>query len=103
MAWPALRSEHHAGRKALCLSSSVSLLSPALKSLAVLIVADVFHPIDVLAADRFLNCDMRHGGGGRCAVPVLFASREPHDVAGPNFFNRPALRLHPTESRRDHE
>jgi hypothetical protein len=31
------------------------------QSLAILVVGDLFHPIDELAVERFLNGDMRHG------------------------------------------
>ena len=38
-------------------------------------------------------CVMAVVGAG--PVPVLFARREPHHVAGPDFLDRPALPLHP--------
>jgi hypothetical protein len=34
------------------------------------LVADLFHPVDDLAVERFLNCDMRHGGGWRGTMPM---------------------------------
>jgi hypothetical protein len=47
----------------------VTLLAPV--SGAVLFIADVLHPIDDLAVERFLNSDMRHRGRRRGAVPVF--------------------------------
>jgi DNA-binding transcriptional LysR family regulator len=43
----------------------------------VLFVADLFHPLDILAVHRFLNGDMRHRGRGRRPVPVLLPGRKP--------------------------
>jgi hypothetical protein len=64
-------------------------------STAVLLVCDFFHPIDVLAVEPFRDGDMRHGGRRSRAVPVLLARREPDDIAGTDFFDRPAFALHP--------
>src|SRR6266481_6958873 len=41
-----------------------------LPSATVLLVADLFHPIDILAVERFRNGDMRHRGCRCRAVPV---------------------------------
>jgi len=68
---------------------------------SVLLVCDLFHPIQNLAVELLLNGDVRHCRSRRGAMPVLFARREPHDVAGANFFDRPSLALHPAASRRD--
>src|SRR5438046_1114508 len=38
----------------------------------VLLVADLLHPVDDLAVERFLNGDMGHAGGRHGAVPMLF-------------------------------
>src|ERR1041385_5457159 len=54
----------------------------------VLLVTDVFHPIHHLTVFLFLDSDVRHGRGGRSAVPVLLAGREPNHVTGPNFLDR---------------
>src|SRR3954470_23929542 len=62
---------------------------------SVLLVGDVFEPIDGLAIDLLLHGDVRHRRGWRRAVPVLFARGEPHDVAGANLFNRSAPALDP--------
>ncbi len=47
------------------------LLAPRL--LKILIVADLFHPLDDLAVFLLLNGDVRHGGCWRRAVPMLLA------------------------------
>src|SRR5258705_3473535 len=73
------------------------------RSAAVLLVADLFHPVDVLAVERFRNSDMRHRGGRCRAVPVLFAGWKPDDIAGTDFFDRSALALRPAKAGRDYE
>src|SRR5213594_914673 len=59
----------------------------------VLLVADLFHPVNCFAVELFLNGDMRNGSGWRSTMPVLLTGREPYDVTGSNFFDRasPAL------------
>ena len=69
------------------------MLTRVLRSLAVLFVADLFHPIDSLAVERFLDGDVRHGRGWRGAVPMLFARRKPDNIAGTNLLDRAALAL----------
>jgi hypothetical protein len=64
----------------------------------VLAVADRLEPVDDLADAtlvelHFLQRDMRHGGGGSGAVPVLLARREPDDVARPDLLDRSAPAL----------
>ena len=41
----------------------------------ILFVADLFHPVDGLAVELFLNGDMGHGRGWRGAMPVLLTGR----------------------------
>ncbi len=68
----------------------------------VLFVADLLHPVNHFAVERFLNGDVRHGRGGRGAMPMLFARREPDHVAGPNLLDRAAPTLRsPAASRND--
>src|SRR5258705_5813022 len=71
------------------------------RSAAVLLVADLFHPVDVLAVERFRNSDMRHRGRRCRAVPVLLAGWKPDDIAGTDFFDRSALGLRPAKAGRD--
>lgn len=63
-------------------------------SLAILLVADLFHPIDNSAVQPFLNCDVRHRLSRRRAMPVLFARRKPDDIARPDFLDGTAPALH---------
>jgi hypothetical protein len=76
--------------------SSYSSLNPS-----VLFVADLFHPVDNLAIELFLNGDVRHGGGQRSAMPVLLAGREPDHIAGPDFLNRTSPALCPAATGGD--
>src|SRR3954462_6377121 len=70
---------------------------------AILFVANLLQPIHVLAVDGLLDGDVGYGGGGRRAVPVLDARREPDHVAGPDLLLRAAPLLHPAGTRRDDE
>jgi hypothetical protein len=72
-------------------------------SFAVFIVADLFHPVDVLAIERFRNGDMGHRGRRSCAMPVLLARRKPDDIAGPDFLDGATLALDPTQTGCDDE
>ncbi len=70
-------------------------------SALVLLVADVFQPLDDLAIEAFLNGDVGHGGGGGGAVPVFFSGGEPDDVAGVNLFDGTACALDPSAASGD--
>src|SRR3954454_23471843 len=63
----------------------------------------MFHPIDVLAIERLGDRDVGHCSRRTRAVPMLLARRKPHDIAGPDFLDRPALALHPAEAGGDNE
>src|SRR5579883_2046660 len=67
--------------------------SPSL--LAVLLVGDLLHPLDHLAVERFLDGNVRHGGGWGRSVPVLLARREPNHVAWPYLLDWAAPSLDP--------
>jgi hypothetical protein len=71
------------------------LLSP------VLLITDLFHPVRALAVQLFHNGDVRHGCGRRSAVPMLLTGREPDHIAWPDFLNRAAPTLRPSESGRN--
>src|SRR3954447_16230722 len=62
-------------------------------SSSVLLVGDVFEPVDSLAIELLLDGDVRHRRGRRRTVPVFFTRRKPHDVTRANLFNgaTPAL------------
>jgi len=68
---------------------------------AILFVADLLHPLDDLAIERFLNRDVCHRGRRRRAVPMLLVRRKPDHIARPNFLNRAAPTLRPSKSRGD--
>src|SRR3954467_14351509 len=82
-----------------CAQGAISrrVLLPA----AILFVANLLQPVDVLAVDGLLDGDVGHGGGGRRAVPVLNAWRKPDHVARPDLLLRAAPLLHPAEARHD--
>src|SRR5947199_10723431 len=67
----------------------------------VLFIADVLHPLDDFSVERFLNGDMRHRSRRRRAVPMLRVRRKPDDVTRPDFLDRTALALRPSDARRD--
>src|SRR5215218_5413082 len=64
-------------------------------SLAVLLVRHLLQPVDGAAVELFLDGDVRHRGCRARPVPVLLAGWEPHDVAGADFLDRPAVALRP--------
>ncbi len=74
-----------------------------LRSFAVLVIADLFHPIHGLAVELFLYGDMRHGGGRGGTVPVLFAGWEPDDVARADFFDGSSPPLNPATACGDNQ
>src|SRR2546430_17233134 len=65
------------------------------KPTLVLLIADVFHPVDNFSIELFLNGDVRHGGGWGGAGPVLFTGGETGDVTGGDFLKLPSLLLGP--------
>src|SRR5882762_10117829 len=69
----------------------------------VLLVGDLVHPVDNPAVELFLDRDMRHRRGRRCAMPMLFARRAPDDIAGTDNLDRPAPALHEAAAGRDDE
>src|SRR5215208_6007602 len=46
----------------------------------VLLCGDVFQPVHRLAIELFLNRNVRHRRGRRCAMPVFLTGRKPDDV-----------------------
>src|ERR1700690_3637712 len=62
----------------------------------VLFVAHFFHPFHGLPVEVLLDGNVRHGRGRCGAVPMLFARREPDDVARPDFRDRFSPALRPT-------
>jgi hypothetical protein len=62
----------------------------------ILFVADLFHPVDNLTVELFLNGDVRHGRSWCGSVPVFLAEREPDHITRPDLLDRSAFALDPT-------
>src|SRR2546430_17681316 len=77
------------------------ILPPVLGGRLVLFVADLLHPVDDLAVEVFLDCDVSHGGGRRRALPVLLARRAPDNVARANHSDWATPALHEPAAGRD--
>src|SRR5579859_5597977 len=69
----------------------------------VLFVADLFHPIDGLAIEPFLNGDVHHRGGWRGAMPMFLSRREPDHIARTNLLDRPTPALGPATASRHNQ
>lgn len=69
----------------------------------ILFVADVLEPVDVLSVHFLLDGDVRHRGGRRSAVPVLFPRRAEDNIARADFLDRSSPALHAAASRRHGE
>src|SRR4051812_45397249 len=76
------------------------MISPSPLS-AVLLVGDLLHPCHRLAVELFLNCDVCHCGGRCCPVPVLFAGREPNNIARADLLDCRPFPLRPAAACRD--
>src|SRR4051794_11029802 len=74
---------------------------PEFVSLAILLVADLLHPLDVLAVDAFLDGDVAHAVRRGRAVPVLHARRRPDHVARLDLPLLTVPFLHPASAGRD--
>src|SRR6266545_4534096 len=102
-------AEHTLGRRGPCneLFHDFSPMSAQLKGelpqVAVLLVGDFLHPVDDLSIELLLDRDMGHGGGGRCAMPMLLARRAPNYVARPDLPDRAAPALHEAAAGRHDE
>src|SRR6266567_1663763 len=79
------------------------LLFLAAQSALVLLVTDLFHPVDNLPVELFLNGDVRHSRGRRRAVPVLLARRNPDHVPWTDLFDGAAPALRAAAASRDEE
>ena len=67
----------------------------------VLVVSDVFHPVDDLAVDDRLDRNVGHGLALSGTVPVLDARWCPDHIAGPDVLFLATPFLHPAASRDD--
>ena len=70
---------------------------------SVLLIADLFQPVDYLAVLLFLNGDVHHRRGRRGPMPMLLAGRKPDYIAGPNFFDWTGPALGASAASRDDE
>jgi hypothetical protein len=61
--------------------------------LPVLLLTDLFHPVNDLAVELFLNGDVRHSGGRRRTVPVFLAGLKPDHITGPDLLGRRRRRM----------
>src|SRR5208337_5202175 len=66
----------------------------------VLLAGDLFHPVDGLAVELFLNGDVRHVRSCSGAVPMFLTRREPDHVTRPNFLYRAFPALHEAAASR---
>ena len=69
--------------------------------LAILFVAHVFHPVDGLSVEPFLNGHVRHGCRARRAVPMLFSRGKPDHVTRSNLLDRASPSLRAAAACRD--
>jgi hypothetical protein len=69
-------------------------------SSAVLLVADLLHPLDILSVEIFLNGDVRHARRGRRSMPVFLTGRDPHHIAVADFLCWTTPLLNPTGASR---
>jgi hypothetical protein len=64
---------------------------------SVLLVRDLFQPVHNFSVQLLLKREVRHASGGRRAMPVLDASRNPNDVSLANHLNRATPLLNPAD------
>src|SRR5436309_8153750 len=67
----------------------------------VLLVGDLFHPVDRLAVELLHNGDVRHGRDCRGAVPMLLTRRAPDHVTGADLSDRASPALNQAAPSRD--
>ena len=60
-------------------------LPPRLAS-AILLIADVFHPLNDFSVQSLLNGYMRHRRSQTCAMPVFLTRCKPNHIARPDFY-----------------
>src|ERR1051326_4583303 len=69
----------------------------------VLFVGNFFQPVDSLSVLLFVDGNVRHGGGGCGAMPMLLIRREPDHIAGANLLDWAAFTLCATAAGGDNE
>jgi hypothetical protein len=75
----------------------------ALHLLHILLVGDMFHPVDRRAVDECLNCYVGHGRIGCAVVPMLDAEFGPDDVASGDVLSLSTPLLYPTRPGDDYQ
>ena len=85
------------------IESSYARESQVTSSSMVLLIRHVFHPIHDLPVLFLLNCDVCHRRRRLSSMPVTFVRREPDDVTGMNFLDRPSVALRQSTAGRDDE
>src|SRR5258708_2914655 len=69
----------------------------------VLFVADLFHPVDGLAVETFLNGDVRHGRGWRGTMPMFLSRLKPDHVPRTNVLDWTTPALDPAIASRHNQ
>src|SRR6516162_1781909 len=64
----------------------------------VLLVRDLFLPVNNFPIERFLNGDVRHCDRRTGAMPMLLSGFEPDDISRPDFFDGTAPFLSPADA-----
>ena len=72
-------------------------------SAPVLIVADLFHPVDDFSIELLLNGNVGHGGSRGRTMPMFLSRGEPDHVAGTNLLDGSAFALNPSAASHDNE
>jgi hypothetical protein len=66
----------------------------------ILLVANLFHPIGILAFEIFLNGNVGHDHGWRGTMPMFLTRRDPYNIARTNFLDRATPALDPAAAGR---
>src|SRR2546427_4189008 len=74
-----------------------------MRNSAVLLVADLFHPVDDLGVEFFLDGDVRHFAVRRGAMPMLLSRRTRDHVPRMNFLDGAFPALHEAAARGHNE
>src|SRR2546422_11271441 len=76
---------------------------PSHPELALLLVADLLHPVDHLAVEFLLDGDVRHRAVWRGAVPMLLSWRTGDHIPGMNLFDGSSPASHEAAAGRHDE
>src|SRR6516165_6015748 len=73
-------------------------LRPAFRSLVILLIGDLLHPLGVPAVQIFGDRDVRHSRRGGGAVPMLHSRGDPDHVSRPDLLDRLSFLLNPAHA-----